>query len=177
MDRKIDIKKYSFSINDSLFFDANIWYFIYGPTDPEDKRSKAYSSALAKILTAKSKIYIDILVLSEFINRYARFHYNLAGTSDDFKQYRQSEDFVPIAKSIVDACKRILKDCARTDSCFELIDFNTLLVDYESKLCDFNDQILAEICKNKDFKFVTHDADFRVFNISILTANQRLLFS
>ena len=32
----------------------------------------SYSGALKQILTAKSRIFIDVLILSEFVNRYAR---------------------------------------------------------------------------------------------------------
>lgn len=44
------------------------------------------------------------------------------------------------------------------------------------RLCeaDFNDQILAEICRINNIKLVTHYADFGGYNLTILTANPKL---
>ena len=70
------VDSYEFAESDALFLDTNIWLYVYAPQAPNDWRTRIYSKSLGKILTAKSKIFIDALVLSEFINRYARFAYN-----------------------------------------------------------------------------------------------------
>src|SRR3990172_4767621 len=120
-DNVFHVDRYAFSDKDSLFLDTNIWLYIYGPQAPGDKRVMAYSKALQKILQAKSKIFLDVLVLSEFVNRYARLEFDRfsgPGKKTDFKNYRKSTDFNPAAKAIADACRRIVKHCVLTESGF-----------------------------------------------------------
>ena len=72
------IETYTFAADDKLLLDANIWLYIYGPQgDPADHRTRVYSAALANILAVKSHIYLDVLILSEFINRYAHLRYDI----------------------------------------------------------------------------------------------------
>ena len=176
--KTLDINSYAFAQTDELLIDANVWLYIHGPQVQGDWKSKNYSNALANILQAKCSIFLDVLILSEFINRYSRLHcIQEKGTADPttFKSYRQSSDFKIVAKDIADAVRRIFKHSKCVESGFTSIDVNTLLTDYESKCPDFNDQILAEICKSKSFKLVTHDGDFKDYDITVLTANRNML--
>lgn len=175
---RLPIGQYDFSESDSLFVDTNVWYYLHGPQGKTDDRVATYSTGLRRILAARSKIYIDVLVVSEFINRYARFWHNIRSAGDptrDFKAFRKSREFVPIAADIANAIRRILQQCERTGSEFERLDFSILLQDFESRCPDFNDQVIAQLCSSKGLKLVTDDADFREFDITILTANKRLL--
>ncbi len=71
------IEYYRFSSSDYILFDANVWLYIYGPQGESLPRLRStYHLALRKIRGAKIPIFIDVLVLSEFINAYARFVYN-----------------------------------------------------------------------------------------------------
>ena len=66
------VGQHNFTCQDKLFLDANIWMYLYGP--PQNRRSsevRTYSKAFKNILKASSQIYIDVLVVSEFINAYA----------------------------------------------------------------------------------------------------------
>lgn len=54
-----NVDKYNFESSDKLLLDANIWLFIYGPQAPDNQKVAVYSAALAKMLAAKCKIYID----------------------------------------------------------------------------------------------------------------------
>lgn len=178
MNQTLNINSYAFAQTDELFIDANVWFYIHGPQIPKDQRSTNYSKALANILQAKCSIFIDVLILSEFINRYSRLKCTQEkGTADPttFKSYRQSSDFKIVAKDIADAVRRIFKHSKCVESGFTSIDVNNLLTNYESKCPDFNDQILAEICKSKSLKLVTHDSDFKDYDITILTANRNML--
>jgi hypothetical protein len=54
-------------------------------------------------LSAKSKIYIDVLVLSEFINTYSRTQWKfVARHIESFKAFRNSSHFKPVAQEIGD---------------------------------------------------------------------------
>ena len=46
---------------------------------------------------------------------------------------------------------------------------------YAKGNADFNDQMIVALCKENEFKLVTDDGDFHNQDISIVTANNRLL--
>jgi predicted nucleic acid-binding protein len=174
-----DIASYAFSDSDRLLLDANVWMFVHGPNKPGDNRVAVYSRALAKILAARSAIHIDVVVLSEFINPYARLRYNIlrssAGAPADFKKFRNSADFKPVAQDIAGAVRRVLKSCTRTGSGFASVDIASLIDEYEKGESDFNDQMLTELCKSRGLTFVTDDGDFKGLGLSLITANKKLL--
>ena len=176
-----DIDKYSFSSSDELLLDANIWLRVYGPqADVGNYQTRTYSMALRKILTAKSRLHLDVLVLSEFINRWARLAYNRLPAEQrpgDFKAYRNGALFKPVASSISVVVRQILEHCRRIELGFETIDVTAILSDDALGHSDFTDIMLAQLCKNRKLKFITHDADFKGFDIPLLTANQNLLSS
>jgi len=172
------ISAYEFKSSEKLLLDANIWLFVYGPQKPNDPKVAAYSEALKSILAAQSYIYIDVLIVSEFVNRYARLRWNLLPKStkpEYFKQFRRSADFKPVAQAIAADVKHVLRHCARVESGFESIAIDTLVDDYAAGDSDFNDQILTALCKKEGFKIVTDDSDFKGRGIPVITANKRLL--
>lgn len=174
-----EISTYDFKSSEALLLDANIWLFVYGPQKPNDKRVIVYSEALKNILAVKSCIYIDVLIVSEFVNRYARIKWmnHLQGSSKtgNFKQFRKSRDFTPVARDIAADIKLVLQHCTRVESGFESLAIDTLVDEYAAGDSDFNDQVLTALCKKKGLKMVTDDADFKGQGIFIITANKRLL--
>lgn len=174
----VDIRSYTFSRADRFLLDANIWLFIYGPVAYPARLTDVYSTALRKMRTSGCKIYLDVLVLSEFINVFARWEYNQMESSKkpkDFKEFRRSEAFKPVAEEIAVNAKKISSMALRSDSLFESVDISALLTEYEAGDSDFNDLILAETCKSKGLTLITHDADFKGRDVAILTANKNLL--
>jgi predicted nucleic acid-binding protein len=173
------IEGYAFTAADKLLFDTNIWLHIYGPQgNPADRRAKIYSTALARILAVQCQVYLDVLILSEFVNRYARLRYDIlrpTGWPKEFKSFRRSAAFKPIAKDIAADAQRVVKHCERIDSGFETVNMDILLAEYGDGVADFNDQILVDLCKAQALILVTHDADFRNRGLTLLTANQHLL--
>ena len=65
------VQNHNFTPQHKLFLDANIWFYLYGPKEQGNYWVQIYSNAFKHILKANSRIYIDILVVSEFINSYA----------------------------------------------------------------------------------------------------------
>lgn len=170
------VANYNFTPEDELLLDTNIWLFVYGSQKPGDKKVATYSQALSRILTANSRIYIDVLIVSEFINTYARLKWNVMGKPrGDFKQFRKSQDFKPIAQDIAADIRRVLKHCDRVENGFETLDINGLIAEYAGGGSDFNDQIIAALCQRRGLKLVTDDGDFSGQGIPIVTANRRLL--
>ncbi|MFQ5684467.1 MAG: PIN domain-containing protein [Candidatus Binatia bacterium] len=173
------LSTYRFRQTDRLLFDANVWLFLFSPQyAPDDRRVRVYSAGARSVLAAHSKIFIDPLVMSEFINAWARFEYNKLPTStkpNDFKSYRNSPGFRPVARAIADACRRILQFAMRVDCDFAALDMDALLNGYAAGRVDFNDQVLGELCRRKKVILVTHDIDLKGLAPSILTENRRLL--
>lgn len=170
------VANYNFTPEDELLLDTNIWLFVYGPQKPGDAKVATYSQALAKILAAKSSIYIDVLIVSEFINTYARVKWNVMGKPHgDFKQFRKSQDFNPIAQDVAADIRRVLSHCARVENGFETLDIDSLIGEFAVGDSDFNDQVIAALCQQRGLKLVTDDGDFRGQGIPLVTANRRLL--
>ena len=174
-----DIKSYVFGPTDELLLDANVWLSVYGPGKPGGWRAAVYSKALDKMLKAKSLIYIDVLIVSEFINAYARIKYYIQfpdpSTRSHFKRFRQSADFKPIAQDVAADVRRVLQHCTRVESGFAALDINALIYEYEKDNSDFNDQVLADLCKSRGLKLVTDDRDFKDRGLTVVTANRHLL--
>jgi hypothetical protein len=130
------------------------------------------------------KIFVDALVLSEFINRFAHLEYdrkmpreNRLPNKNNYKIFRKSKDGQNTAREIVINTNKILKDSQLCDLNYNFIKkkLPTQLKEYEKFESDFNDLIYVELCKERKFTFVTHDGDFKNHNIDILTANNELL--
>lgn len=170
------VATYNFRPEDQLLLDTNVWMLVYGPQKPGAARVATYSQALANILAANSRIYIDVLIVSEFINTYARLKWNVLGKPQrDFKRFRKTANFKPIAEEIAANLKQVLRHCSRIESDFAGFDINGLIDEYAAGHADFNDQILAELCKRRGLTLVTDDGDFRGQGIPVVTANRRLL--
>ena len=195
--KAIAVNQYNFNSKDRLFLDANIWLYLYCPQGSREYWVRTYSNVFDRILDAESLIYIDVLVVSEFVNTFARQEFDLAkqalelakqeGTLTEqelelakshlcsFKSFRNSPDFELIAQGITAAVKQIMKHCSQVESCFTTLNMDDLLTNYDTGNFDFNDQVITEICKSNEFTLITNDGDFKTQEISILTANQFLL--
>lgn len=173
------IDGYTFTASDKLLLDANVWLFLYSPQyRPTDRRAKAYSAPLKGMLAARCAIFIDAIVLSEFVNVLARLAYNSMhdrNRPSDFKAFRNSSSFKPIAKSIADSCRRVLEIAKPIESGFTSLDAADLFRQYESSRSDLNDLLLAHLCRTQALTLVTDDADFAGSGLAILTANAKLL--
>jgi predicted nucleic acid-binding protein len=173
-----EISSYPFKSGDELLVDTNVWFSIYGPVSP-DWRTAVYSKALKEMLTASCDVYVDVLILSEYVNRYARLRHNILksaiGIEPDFKKFRKSFHFKPIAADIAGDVRQIMKHCERIENDFATLDIDALMDEFEKGDSDLNDQILVELCKHRNLKLVTHDSDFKDRGLDVLTANKALL--
>lgn len=173
-----DIKSYKFTNRDNILLDTNILLSVYGPNANTEHYTYIYSDALARMRTSQAKIFVDALVISEFINRFSRWAFDQLPDEtkpSEFKEFRRSSEFKKVAQEIADDTRRIIEYATLCDSEFGSIDMNELLIEYEMGNSDFNDQVLKHLCEKKGFVLVTHDSDFRSGDVDILTANNRLL--
>ena len=174
--KAIPVNQHNFASTDNLFLDANIWLYLFGLHKPTEPTVQTYSDVFNRILNAQSKIYIDVLVVSEFINAYARRKWrHISPHLHSFKVFRNSSDFKSVAQDIAAEVKQIMKHCSRIESSFATLRIDDLLNDYATGDFDFNDQVITEICKTNGFTLITNDGDFKTQEIPILTANRTLL--
>ena len=170
------VSGYNFTYQDKLFLDANIWMCLYGPQRQRRAKVQTYSKVFQDILHAKCQIYIDVLIVSELINSWARLKWGLvASCYRDFKAFRNSPHFKPVAQDIAADAKHVIGHCSPIESGFATLAIDDLLTDYDAGNSDFNDQVINELCKSNGLTLITHDSDFSSQGISILTANNQLL--
>jgi predicted nucleic acid-binding protein len=138
-----------------------------------------YSKALHAIKSADAAIFIDCVVLSEFINRYSRRLFHIARESDrsvtDYKIYRDSPNFESGAREIAKAGRRLLQHAKAVETGFESCNRLAVLAAFENERADFNDGMIAELCRLRGFRLVTNDGDFRNVDLDILTANKGMV--
>lgn len=173
--RVLSIQDHDFKREDQLFLDANIWLFIFGPQNRNKLKVDIYSSAFRRILEANCGIFIDVLVVSEFINTYSRILYRQSGSRFQFKNFRNNPQFIPIAQEIADNIERILSYCSRLNNQFDELAISKLIYEYAKGGTDFNDQVIGNLCRSRNLKLITDDQDFKGQGLSVLTANLNLL--
>ena len=130
---------------------------------------------------------IDISVLSEYLNRYARYEwdaYEKDKTTKEhfrrFKDFRDSAHFKPIAETASFFASKIISRCKQQIQLLSAgmtFDITHVLDDYAAVKCDFTDAVLAETCHLSRCKLVTNDKDFKQidYDIEIITHNPILL--
>lgn len=177
----LDISTYSPKQSDSFFFDNNIWiYLLYPLSKHDEKQQKIYSRFLNQVLSANSTIFINSIVLSEFINLCLRFDYNQwkknpenISNGNDFKRnYLGSSNYKEEVENITTIVGKIIDLTEKYPDNFTSINLSSVLNNLN--FIDFNDSYFIELFKGKDVKIVTHDADFfnPKFEVEILTANR-----
>lgn len=173
------IRDFKVKSGDCFFFDNNVWMFLFSPISGTNKaQQKAYSHLLRNIQTANATIFINSLVVSEYINRSLRLNYSLwkdrelksgNGFVDYKRDFRPTEDFDNAQRAAYDEMSDILFIAHRKPD-----DFNALKLDevMKAKGMDFNDAYYANFCKLNRLILVTDDKDLQnsPLDITILTA-------
>lgn len=173
------IDNYSPNNGDILFFDANIWLAIYGPS-PKHWAQAPCSSLFHELIKNNIDIYTNSLLISEVVNSWARLEFNqqrkeLGFEPHQFKMFRETPQFLDVAEDISINIEKILRWSKRFDSSLESIDMDTIISKYGHGTHDFNDLVFGEICKSNNLILVTNDRDFCTTDVNILTANNLLL--
>ena len=179
-----DLRQWSFSDRDRILPDANFWINVFGPTAAVGQRGhriQSYSRGFQGMVRNKATLFIDVLILSEFVNTLARqefnTHFKTTYGPTGFKQFRNSADFLPTARVIASESRKILRHCQRLDHAFSEWELPQLLADFEKGGEDFNDQLIIEVSKKHSLTLLTDDGDMTNGGVIILTANPRLLQS
>ncbi|MCX6580633.1 MAG: PIN domain-containing protein [Candidatus Aminicenantes bacterium] len=170
-----------------IFLDANIWIYLFCPiSNSREEIIRKYSRAFNHLIQSDNKMYVDIAVLSEFINRFQRIAYanymeNNANNKRDqdfqFKRdYKKTEDFKEILRLISSTVEnKILKWSSVVNLQYEKKDIEELIGNLEEKSIDFNDLHIEKLCQAKRLFLLTDDGDFAGSSIDIISGNPKLL--
>lgn len=173
-----DLSSYSFASGEQILVDTNVWLYLFpAPANPQYPFAKQYSIALSRLVSAGAQPVLEPMVLSEYLNRYCRIEWegNFKAKYSTFKQFRQSADFQKVGVSAQTFAWKILHFCQLHSVLHDELDINQALQDFVLGQIDFNDALLVAICKKRNLKLMTNDADFQYGGIEVLTTNPRLL--
>ena len=158
-----DVKKYRPSFSDSLFFDNNIWVYLFCPiANVEKDKQKLYSEFLKQANQNKCAIFVNSLVLSEFCNFWLQTEFKswkkrIPGKSEYKKDFIPTKEFKQAVFDVKIALKKIFQVTEKGNDSFNSIDFENVLIEFGA--CDFNDSYYLELAKKNNWKIVTDDAD------------------
>lgn len=171
-----DIAQCAFSALDGVVIDTNVWLLIYGPPAVStDRRIAAYSSGFKRLLESGCAIYLNMTLLSECCAGYARMVHRLFYKQhQDWKAYRRSADYAPVAQEIAAFARRVVAHCTWLPGDYKLADVDPLLDEYAKGSADMNDLLLANLCRANGWLIMTDDADFAGLGVSIVTANTNM---
>jgi predicted nucleic acid-binding protein len=161
---------------DGICFDANIWLYLFCPLGNYRIHTViAYSKCYARILEVKLPVFVDIVIVSEVINRYLRLAHSYycknQGIDMDYKKYRKTEDYQKILREVYSLVKkRILPHCIIGNISYDKDMFISLLDDSDYDK-DFNDHHITNLCLRHNLCLMTHDSDFKHTNIPIISEN------
>ncbi len=173
-----DLATYAFREEEPLLLDTNVWLYLYpAPSDKATRYATGYSNAFKKMRIARSRLIMDALILSEYLNRYCRIEWIALHrrTYADFKVFRKSAAFQTVGQGAAISARSMLKLCIRNDHPFAAADVARVLADFETGANDFNDGLLIETCRHNGWKLVTNDSDFTTGGIEVLTSHPALL--
>ncbi len=171
---------YSFTKDEEILVDTNVWIFLYPPTKPPASHASQdykYSIIFKKLREANARPIISSLILSEYFNRYIQCEYRGLWERQykNRKKFRQSTAFTSVGQAATNNIRNILTFTELRDTLISQIDLSSILKAIEDGACEFNDAVYVEICRKQGWKMLTHDADMAYGGIELLTTNESLL--
>jgi len=180
-----DIKKTNPEEGKNYFFDTNVWYFILKPPTelkPSEQHYVNFFDGLINLASnerCKNKPQIVICgeLLSELINMYMRASldifkkFNPQHKKINLKEFRGFDEYdmsVDIFRQDFFAFEDYLSFPGKSYSPLKA------LSDYPANM-DFNDYYYYELALENDLSIITHDRDFCLAGVEIITNNAQLL--
>ena len=164
--------------NKKILLDANIWTYIFCEIGGTSKfYVHKYSKGFFILLKSQNKIYTDLTILSEFVNRYLRISFvnykkrKKLGAFDYKKDYRKTTDYEEAWTTVCNIVReKIISNSEIINSEYDQNSIKKLL--REDQLgTDFNDNHIVNLCEIEDMFLMTNDADFKNTNLNVITEN------
>lgn len=167
------IKRVTVSPTDSYFFDTNVWMYIFAPLANAKKiKQSGYSAFLGEILSRKATIWINSLVVAEYVNAVLRLEFKQWMKQHQYHNADFKHDFRPTTEYqyALEAVKLqvadIMKIAQKRPDDFHKIDIDKILVSMGSIL-DYGDSIFVETCAQNNMTLVTDDSDIAALDLPI----------
>lgn len=163
---------HKFNSDDKVIVDTNVLMYVYCPLNSKgyESLSSHYSDTLQKLADAKASIFVNSLIVSEFINRWLRLDCRKKGVDlQDFKRvYRSSNDYTNTMRMILKQLKNFYLQCnaQNLDDNFSVFNIQSSYTQFPKS--DFNDIIIAENAKINGCKVLTQDGDFAQYGVNVI---------
>ena len=164
---KIKPSELTINFSTELFFDTNIWLFLFGQLAGHKKdRQKEYSKLFEKALQKKCPIFITSMIISEFANVILRDEFKKWSRDSNKINLKYKDDFVGTeaykekVKAVKIQLNKILSlpNIVKQPDSFNSLSLENVLSDFGT--ADFNDAYINEIVNNRNLILVTDDGDF-----------------
>lgn len=173
------IRDFKVCSGDCFFFDNNVWMYLFSPiSGVNEYQQREYGKLLRDIRVARATVFINSLIVSEYISRSLRLNHSLwrdrvirsGGRFVDYKKdYRPTPEFETARREAYGEMADILSIALRKPD-----DFNALNLDdvMDARGMDFNDAYYVTFCKLNRLIMVSDDKDLQLtpLDITILTA-------
>lgn len=172
------ISNYEVSATEEFFFDTNVWIFIFMPIgEAKSKKQKLYSQLLKDICSRDACLWINSLVIAEYVNAGLRLEFNQWKERNqkygaEYKRdFRPTKDYEIALDDIKNQVAEILKICKRRPDDFNSLNVDGIISSMGNKL-DFGDSMLVDMCERYRLKLVTDDKDIATsgFSFTVITA-------
>lgn len=177
------LNDYRFSETNKLFLDTNVWLCFYGNPRFRNPQVFDYRHAVDRINAAQCQVYVNSVVISEFVHVRINEELKDADCFWNLKAFRQSPAFAKAMAQITAQVKKILARCRYLNSSVDSPQaICEILADCQAGRMDYNDHIIARACAKHSLTLVTADADFAKFakqkiagEIIVVTGNPQSL--
>ena len=172
------ISKYTVGPTEEFFFDTNVWLFIFAPiAGAKPYKQKMYSQILKDIRLRNACLWINSLVIAEYVNAVLRLEFKQWTERNqkygvDFKRdFRPTADYQAALTDIKGQVTAILGICQHRPDDFNVLNVDNIITSMGSKL-DFGDSMIVEMCRRYKLKLVTDDKDIAEseFPFTVITA-------
>ncbi len=164
---KIKPSELKLNFSSELFFDTNVWLFLFGQLAGHKKdRQKEYSILFENALQKNCSIHITSMIISEFANVILRDEFRKWSRNNKQVNPKYKDDFVGTetykekVKTVTAQLNKILSlpNIIKQPDSFNSISLDKIFTNFG--LADFNDAYINEVVNSKSLILVTDDGDF-----------------
>lgn len=169
------IDAYRPTSSESFFFDNNIWMLLHYPaTQYQTNRIQKYAGLLQDIINLNCLIFINSMVVSEFVNSWLRSDYKnllyLSPNIDFKKDFVGSDEYKVSVDEIESALNQIFNITQRGNDDFNALDVNKIVSGLRVR--DFNDNYYLALAERKRWTLISDDKDMlsnNAYNVKVVS--------
>ena len=155
---------------DKIIIDANVLIYVFCPLNHRKYELfiSHYTDTLNNIKNANASVFVNSLIISEFINRWLRMDFQKTNFTDFKTEYRSGDRYKKTIKSILRELKKFYLNwnVQKLNDNFPNIDIISKYENFPES--DFNDIIIAENAITNNCKILTQDNDFSQYGVVVI---------